>query len=198
VSELLAAAPRREPGKPRGRIALFATIAVVVVVVDQLTKSWVDASFGLSRSATPTGATLVPPTEVVGTLVRISKGYNDGAIFGLFGSSATAFAIASLAVIALIVWYELTHAARGPLLLSIALGFLAGGATGNLIDRVRLGHVIDFVDMGMGTTRWYVFNVADASISTSIVLLLLISVFLDRLAGPATAQPTTSGNGTAP
>lgn len=196
MSDVPAATPVHASSRPRTRIGLFAALAVVVVVADQLTKAWVDASFGLSRSATPTGSVLVPPTEVFGTFVRISKGYNDGALFGLFGSSATVFAIASLAVIGLIVWYEVTHGAKGPLLLSIALGLLAGGATGNLIDRVRLGYVVDFVDIGIGASRWYVFNVADASISTSIVLLLLISFFMDRLTRPAQARPTASGNGT--
>ena len=49
---------------------------------------------------------------------------------------------------------------------------LLGGAIGNLIDRLRFGHVVDWVDMGLGDLRWYTFNVADAAISVAIVLLL--------------------------
>ena len=73
-------------------------------------------------------------------------------------------------MIGLIVAYH-GRSARS-LYLSIALGFLLGGAIGNLIDRLRLGYVVDFVDIGIGDLRFYTFNVADAAISTAIVLLL--------------------------
>ena len=101
--------------------------------------------------------------DVVGTWVRLIFSRNDGALFGLFGSSATLFAIGSLAVLGLIIWYH----ARSPrsLLLSVALGLLLGGALGNLIDRLRLGYVVDFVDMGIGTLRFFTFNVGDSAIS---------------------------------
>jgi hypothetical protein len=58
------------------------------------------------------------------------------------------------------------------LYLSIALGLLLGGALGNVTDRLRLGYVVDFVDIGIGDLRWYTFNVADAAISLSIVMLI--------------------------
>ena len=105
---------------------------------------------------------------------RLIFSRNDGALFGLFGSSATLFAIGSLAVLGLIVWYH----ARSPrsLLLSIALGLLLGGALGNLIDRVRLGYVVDFVDMGIGTLRFFTFNIGDSAISTAILLLLILAL----------------------
>jgi signal peptidase II len=80
------------------------------------------------------------------------------------------FGLVSIAVIGLIVLY---HARVGrSLYLSIALGLLLGGALGNMTDRLRLGYVVDFVDMGIGDFRWYTFNVADAAISTSIVMLI--------------------------
>ena len=60
---------------------------------------------------------------------------------------------------------------------TIALGLLLGGAIGNLIDRLRYGYVVDFVDMGIGQWRFYTFNVADAAITTAIVLLLAMAVF---------------------
>ena len=79
-------------------------------------------------------------------------------------------AIASLIVIGLIVWY---HARSGRnLLLSIALGLLLGGALGNLLDRVRHGYVIDWVDMGIGTIRFWTYNLGDAAITVAILLLL--------------------------
>ena len=77
-------------------------------------------------------------------------------------------------VIGLIVWY---HARSGRnLLISIALGLLLGGALGNLVDRVRFGYVVDWVDAGIGTIRFWTFNVGDAAISVAILLLLLIAL----------------------
>jgi signal peptidase II len=83
-------------------------------------------------------------------------------------------AVVSLGVIGLIVWY---HARSGrSVLLSIALGLLFGGAIGNLIDRIQLGYVVDWVDMGIGNVRFWTFNVGDAAISCAILLLILIAL----------------------
>ena len=161
------------------RLALFMGLAVAVVIADQVSKAWVDRSFALSRASDVVAAPLAPPTPVIGDFVRIAKGYNNGAIFSLFGSSASFFAIASLVAIVVILWYEITRGGRASILLTLTLGLLMGGAIGNEIDRLRLGYVIDFVDMGIGTWRWYTFNVADASISVSIVLLLVIGIVGD-------------------
>jgi hypothetical protein len=86
-----------------------------------------------------------------------------------------------------ILWYEIARGGRGSFLLTLTLGLLLGGAIGNEIDRVRLGYVIDFVDMGVGAWRFYTFNVADASISVSIVILLALGLLGDPFA-PARVQ----------
>jgi len=164
----------------RRHLLLFFVLAIAVFVADQLSKRWVDASFGLSKPSELAPGAVVPPTDVVDGLVRITKTYNNGALFGMFSSTAAVFAIASLAVIGVILWYELTRGGRGPILVTIALGLLLGGAAGNLVDRVRWGYVVDFVDMGIGGARFYIFNVADASISIAIVLLLAHSLWADR------------------
>jgi signal peptidase II len=149
--------------RPRPAWLLFAGLATVVLVADQLAKAWIVGNIAPGQVV-----------DVVGSLVRLIFSRNNGALFGLFGSSATLFAIGSLAVLGLIVWYH----ARTPrsLLLSIALGLLLGGALGNLIDRLRLGYVVDFVDMGIGTLRFFTFNVGDSAISTAILLLLFLAL----------------------
>jgi signal peptidase II len=139
-------------------------LAGTIVVVDQLTKAWLQSNFAPGQVA-----------EVIGDTVRLVFGQNSGALFGIFRDQALLFAVASLAVVGLIVAYH--GRATRSLYLSIALGFLLGGAIGNLIDRVRLGYVVDFVDVGIGNLRFYTFNVADAAISTAIVLLLAVAVF---------------------
>jgi signal peptidase II len=80
----------------------------------------------------------------------------------------------SIGVTALIVYYH-RRAGRG-ILVTVALGLLLGGAIGNLLDRLNHGYVVDFVDMGIGTWRFYTYNLADASITTAIVLLLAMAV----------------------
>jgi signal peptidase II len=146
------------------RWGLFIGIAIAVVLVDQLTKAWLVAN--------------VDPGEaiaIVGDWLRLIHGRNDGGLFGLFGGSAAVLALASLGVIGLIVAY---HArARPSIVLSIALGLLLGGAIGNLLDRIRYGYVVDFVDAGIGTLRFYTFNVADSAITIAILLLILLAVF---------------------
>lgn len=146
------------------RWGLFVAIAIAVVILDQLTKSW------LVANVEPGGA-----IEILGDWVRLIHGRNDGGLFGLFGGSAAVLAIASLGVIGLIVAY---HARSKPnAVLTIALGLLLGGAVGNLLDRLRFGYVVDFVDAGIGTLRFYTFNVADSAISIAILLLILLALF---------------------
>ena len=96
---------------------MFVGLAALVLVVDQLAKAWIVANVAPGQSSTSSGD--LRPAR--------STRQNNGALFGLFGSSATLFAIGSLVVLALIIWYH----ARAPrnILLSITLGLLLGGAT---------------------------------------------------------------------
>lgn len=142
---------------------IFVGLAASIVVIDQLTKAWVVA-------------TIEPGTAIrlAGDYLRLINSENDGALFGLFGSAAPVMAVVSLAVIGLIVGY---HARSGRnLILSTALGLLLGGAVGNLVDRVRFGFVIDWVDMGIGNLRFWTYNVGDAAITVAILLLILLAL----------------------
>lgn len=137
----------------------FVALTAIVVVADQLTKAWL-------VSAVAPGTTM----SVVGDTIRLIDSQNNGGLFGLLRGQAAPFAVLSLVVMGLIVVYH-ARSGRSPYL-TITLGFLLGGAIGNAIDRIRLGYVVDFVDAGIGTLRWYTFNVADASISLAILLLV--------------------------
>ena len=150
-----------------------------VVLLDQISKVWVDRSFALASRGIPAGEA-GGPSEVVGDWLRIAKTYNDGAIFGILDTSAMLMAALSVAVIVGITWYEWRHAAGLGPLVTVGLGLLAGGAVGNLIDRVLYGHVIDFVDMGIGDRRWYAWNVADAAVTLGILALFAAALLGDR------------------
>jgi len=163
------------PTHGRARWPIFLGLAALVVVADQLAKAWL-----VSMLPVP-GDRL----SVIGDYARLVHSQNSGALFGLFKDQALLFGIVSIGVVGLIVWY---HGSSGRnTLLSVALGLLLGGALGNLTDRLRLGYVVDFVDLGIGDLRFYTFNVADMAISGA-VLLLILSAFLPIQREPA-AKP---------
>jgi signal peptidase II len=187
MSESAGAAPLEEgagtledsPGVRAGGIRrwiVFFGLAIGVVVLDQTSKAVIDAVFALA-SAHGQVPGLAEPTPVVGDWLRIAKSYNDGGLFGLFDAAAPILALASLFVIGILVVVQARGGPRASWLTTIALGLLLGGAIGNLIDRIRYGYVIDWVDMGIGSWRFYTYNVADSAISIAIVLLLAAAVF---------------------
>jgi signal peptidase II len=178
MAETTAPEPTSTPTSRTGAIArwlVFGGLALGVVVADQTSKAFIDAAFELAWLQAPV-AGLAPPTEILGDLVRIGKSYNDGGLFGLFDAAAPILAIASLGVIGVLVVVQARSGPRASWLTTVALGLLLGGAIGNLLDRIRHGYVIDWVDMGIGSWRFYTFNVADSAISIAIVLLLLSAV----------------------
>jgi len=162
-------APDAAATKARAHWLVFFGLALTVLVLDQLTKAW------LTSTLSP-GEVM----SVIGDYVRLVFSQNSGALFGLFRDNAVLFGIVSIFVIGLIVVYQ--RQVGSSLYLSIALGLLLGGALGNVTDRLRLGYVVDFVDIGIGDLRWYTFNVADAAISISI-LLLIGAALIPSLAG---------------
>ena len=170
---------RESPSQERRRWALFLGLGGAVVLLDQLSKTWVDGSFELASRAIPAGQP-GGPTELMGEFVRVAKTYNDGAIFGFLDASALLMAALSMVVIAGITWYEWRHGAGLGPLVTVGLGLLVGGAIGNLIDRVRFGHVVDFVDMGIGSNRWYAWNISDAAVFLGIVALFIAALLGDR------------------
>ncbi len=151
-------------GPSFARWVLFAAIAIGVLVLDQLSKAWITSNLDIGEGI-----------EVLGEWLRLVHWRNSGALFGLLPQSAPIFAVVSIGVVGLIVVYH-RKAGRG-IVTTIALALLLGGAVGNLIDRLRYGSVVDFVDMGIGQWRFYTYNVADAAITTSIVLLIVMAVF---------------------
>ena len=163
------------PVRGRARWPLFLGLAAIVVVADQLAKAWLVSVLPVPGDR----------LSIVGDYARLVHSQNSGALFGLFKDQALLFGLVSIGVVGLIVWY---HGSSGRnTVLSIALGLLLGGALGNLIDRLRLGYVVDFVDIGIGGLRFYTFNVADMAISGA-VLLLILSAFLPIHREPA-AKP---------
>lgn len=137
-------------------------IAGVIVALDQWTK-W------LVRINIPAGQSWLPESlQWLSPYARIVHWYNRGAAFGMFQEGGMVFTVLAFIVIAAILYYY-PQVSRADWPLRLAMSMQLGGALGNLIDRLTIGHVTDFVSVG----TFPVFNVADASISVGCVVLLL-------------------------
>jgi signal peptidase II len=143
-------------------IAAFGVIAFAIATSDQLLKLWVVARYDWNR-----------PYPVVGDWFRIHLIQNNGGLFGLFQGQAAVFALVTLGVVAVLVFLEVQTGWRS-WLLTITLGLLLGGAIGNFIDRARFGYVVDFADIGIGSSRFYIFNIADSAVTVAIVLMFVL------------------------
>jgi signal peptidase II len=148
---------------------LFWSVAGVVLVADLITK--VVAEAYLARRL---------PLEVFGEFVQLRLVYNEGAAFGIYLGEYSRWIFFTLAVIALFVLGSMVRATRpGDRLRVWALALLCGGATGNLLDRLRSPEgVVDFLDIGVGLRRWPTFNVADSAITVGAIALA-VSLWLE-------------------
>ena len=144
---------------------LFLGLAVLVVEVDQLTKRL--AEDRLERS----GVRSVP-VPMVGDYLRLTYVENRGAAFGLLQDQTAFFVFVGILVIGVIA-ASYRYLPRSGFRLHLALGLQLGGAIGNLVDRIRQGYVVDFVDFGYHANWWPVFNVADSAIVIGVALLAL-------------------------
>jgi signal peptidase II len=141
-------------------------VAAAVVLVDQLTKLWIMATFALHEQL-----------NIIPGFLNLVHVTNTGAAFGFLAGSKSLlrqvfFVAVALAALGVIV-YAYGHLKKQGRIFVYALGLIAGGALGNLIDRLRFGSVIDFLDFFYGSYHWPAFNAADSAISIGVGLFLL-------------------------
>jgi signal peptidase II len=149
---------------------LILIIAALVIAIDQLSKYLVATFLPLGGAWSP-----FPGSQ---PFFQIVYTYNTGVAFGLFKDLGPVFIVIALIVVGVIVVYS-RRLRNDQWLTCLALGLMLGGALGNVIDRLRLGHVIDFIDVGVGPTRWYTSNLADVSIVLGVILLG-VATFIDE------------------
>ena len=143
----------------------FWPLAIVLLLADCATKRAVENSLELGV-----------PTPVVGETVRFTLSYNTNAAMGFqVGGDKRRLVLSVMTVAALIVLGVLYHRTRpADRLRVIGVALVAGGALGNLIDRVRSSAgVVDFIDVGVSNVRFWTFNVADMGITIGAILLML-------------------------
>lgn len=152
------------------RLALTAyAFALIVIVIDQMTKAWM-----IGLDLRELGQIPVWPGVFNFTWVE-----NTGVSFGLFGGGEARWVLTvfSIAVSGVLAWWATKANSR---LLITAFGLIMGGALGNVIDRIRFGYVVDFLDFSDTGLFRFVFNVADSAITVGVILLLLDSLLSDR------------------
>lgn len=162
------------------RDAIIGTL-ITVVVIDQLTKQVIDVTIGPGRSRSS--------YWFAGDWLGFDYVRNEGVAFGLqFGSSTLTIAVSVLAF--LIIGAMFWRLASGTVLAAVGLGLMFGGAIGNLIDRIRLGSVVDFIAVG----PWYRFNIADSAITVGVLVLAWCASMQDE---PAHDNEPIQANGRA-
>ncbi|MBI2773093.1 MAG: signal peptidase II [Chloroflexi bacterium] len=162
---------------PLSRVILIGAVAVAVYALDRLTKSWVVANVPLNEAR-----------DVVDGWIRIAHVRNTGAAFGLLPERTSILSILSIVAVLLILYYYRDIAARSAPI-AATLGMQLGGATGNLVDRIGQGYVVDFVDVGFPDGwRFWAFNVADSSIVVAIFLVTFLLWLEERRPPRASAR----------
>ena len=163
------------------RCNMLLGVGSLVVLIDQITKIWVDKTMNLYES-----------TPIVPGLLDLHYIRNTGAAFGFLSGSHAGFRIpffilvSSFAIgIILFLFYKLEDS---EVVMPLALSLVLGGAIGNLIDRIRLGEVIDFILFHYKAFRWPAFNIADIGITVGVTLLVFRILVLEKRQ-PAKSAP---------
>jgi signal peptidase II len=146
------------------RYRILAIISAVIIALDQATKLYVDANFRLHESM-----------PVIRGFFNLTYVRNKGAAFGILADNAVRipfFITVSIVAMLGILWY-INRIRNDQKLAVFSLSLVFAGACGNLIDRIRLGEVIDFLDVFWQRYHWPAFNVADSAITVGVTLLLI-------------------------
>jgi signal peptidase II len=151
-------------------------VAIVVLALDQLTKTWVSTSL--------VEGGWWSPLPGLWRIFRVTHITNSGAAFGIFPNQGNFFIVIAVVVaLAIVLYYR--YLPTGSWLVRLSLGLQLGGAIGNLLDRIRYGHVVDFIDIGF----WPIFNVADTAIVMGVGILAFCLWRDDRAAQDLTLVP---------
>lgn len=151
----------------------FFTIIVAVVCLDQVTKLWIMDHFVLHESRV-----------VIADLFNLTYLTNNGAAFSILAGQPALwrqiFFLCTAGAALVFIWIAQRSYGRRSLWYTVALSLIAGGAIGNMIDRIRLGFVVDFLDVYVGTSHWPAFNIADSAITVGVLVFIVNNLLFDR------------------
>ena len=150
-------------------------VSAIIVIIDQIT-------IEVTRSAMMLGES----KPVIKNFFHFTYVTNDGMAFGLnFPGGIYFFTSVSLLMTVFLGWY-FWQQKENDLTLRLSLALILAGAIGNLIDRMLFGTVVDFFDFMIGNYHWYIFNIADASVTTGMILYIYNSVLKQSAVNPTT------------
>jgi len=148
------------------KLFILALVGGSVLVLDQISKAYIHHAFSLHESL-----------PIIPDLFSITYVRNKGAAFGLFAGQNSLFRALFFSSVSLLAFFFLGlmiyQAPNNDKWQTISLSLLLGGAMGNIVDRVRMGEVIDFLDFYIGAYHWPAFNVADSAITIGVTLLMI-------------------------
>ncbi len=150
-------------------------ILIVVALADQLTKIWAVAELIEGETY-----------QVIGSFFQFKLIYNEGGAMGTNFGGPAFYLISAIAILILVFYF--IYANRSQKFIANSMALIAGGAVGNIIDRVQSGRVVDFLDFdffdfnmfGRIIERWWTFNIADAAITVGIIILMVYILFFSK------------------
>jgi signal peptidase II len=159
---------------------VYTFVFFILVLIDQITKLLVASHYGIGESR-----------SILGDVLRLTYVRNPGAAFSVsFGGPAVMFTITMIVIVLLIYLYVRGSVRPDTTPGKIALLMIFCGAAGNMLDRIRMGEVIDFIEMGIGHYRWPVYNLADIYITLGMILLFFS--YASRKEAPEAPDPAGS------
>ena len=156
------------------RSSLLLCVAGLVVLLDQITKVWVDKTMRVYDNQ-----------SIIPGILDLHYIRNTGAAFGFLSGSHEGFRVPFFILVSVvavgIILFLFYRLEDSEVMMPVALSLVLGGAIGNLVDRIRLGEVIDFILVHYKTFRWPAFNVADIAITVGVFLLILRIFIFERV-----------------
>ncbi|MGD9948340.1 MAG: signal peptidase II [Desulfobulbus sp.] len=151
----------------------FFTLILAVVCLDQASKFWIMHHFVLHESRV-----------VIPDLFNLTYLTNNGAAFSILAGQPAlwrqVFFLCTAGVALIFIWIAQRSYGRRSLWYTAALSLIAGGAIGNIVDRIRFGFVVDFLDVYVGSHHWPAFNVADSAITVGVIVFIVNNLLFDR------------------
>lgn len=154
-------------------MSAFFPVILAVVAIDQATKVWIMRHFALYESKV-----------VIADLFNLTYLTNNGAAFSILAGQPAVwrqlFFIGAAGAALVFIWIAQRSFGRNSVVYSLSLALIAGGAIGNLIDRIRYGFVVDFLDVYVGSHHWPAFNIADSAITIGVILFIIKNLLFER------------------
>ena len=157
-------------------------ITLAVFILDQFTKWIIKSNFDLYQTK-----------PVIENFFHITYVTNDGMAFGLSMPGGRSILLLLAVLLTILIFWYLWRERYNHIIIRISLALILAGALGNIFDRALYGSVVDFLDFMIGDFRWYIFNIADSSVTSGMILFMYYSFFIEPIALQSKVRNTEKG-----